>query len=304
MPTPTFPNAPISLVGTEANDSLLGGSGNDSLTGGLGHDLLNGGSGDDLLTGGSGNDTYVIDSLFDQITEEVNSGVDQVRSAVSYTLAPHLEKLVLTGTAETGIGNELDNILLGNEVSNSLVSGDGNDLLYGWAGDDVMLGGLGDDYLDAGWGNDWLEGGDGNDTLYGVYDNDTLLGGAGDDVLVGGVGDDVLTGGAGADQFKFYSSTEGTDTLTDFQPLEGDQLWIRASQFGSGLTAGELLPEQLTLGATATGANDRFIYNTATGGLFFDTDGTGSAAQVQLATLATGLTLASSNITVFEIQET
>jgi Ca2+-binding RTX toxin-like protein len=42
---------------------------------------------------------------------------------------------------------------------------------------------------------------------------------------------------------------------------------------------------QFVLGTTALDANDRFIYNRTTGALFFDLDGNGATAQVQIATL-------------------
>lgn len=43
---------------------------------------------------------------------------------------------------------------------------------------------------------------------------------------------------------------------------------------------------------------DRFIYDDATGALFFDADGTGSLAQVQLAQLSANLVLGSSDIAI------
>ncbi|MBL1210079.1 hypothetical protein [Geminocystis sp. GBBB08] len=42
----------------------------------------------------------------------------------------------------------------------------------------------------------------------------------------------------------------------------------------------------------------RFIYNSSTGGLFFDSDGNGIIGAVQIATLSTGLTLTNTSIFV------
>jgi Ca2+-binding RTX toxin-like protein len=52
------------------------------------------------------------------------------------------------------------------------------------------------------------------------------------------------------------------------------------------------------IGTSATTASQRFIYNKTTGALFFDADGLGGAAQVQLATLNPGLTLTKADIFV------
>jgi hypothetical protein len=61
-----------------------------------------------------------------------------------------------------------------------------------------------------------ITGGSSNDTLTGNGGNDTLFGGEGDDILNGGAGTDTLTGGEGADTFTFTSTSNGTDTITDF----------------------------------------------------------------------------------------
>ncbi len=54
----------------------------------------------------------------------------------------------------------------------------------------------------------------------------------------------------------------------------------------SGLTPGALNPNAFVIGTAAGDADDRIIYNSATGQLFFDADGNGAIAQVQFATLA------------------
>ena len=56
-------------------------------------------------------------------------------------------------------------------------------------------------------------------------------------------------------------------------------------QSGAGLTEG-------------LDGNDRIIYNTTTGALYYDPDGDGAAAAVQFATLGTGLALTAADFFV------
>jgi Ca2+-binding RTX toxin-like protein len=68
----------------------------------------------------------------------------------------------------------------------------------------------------------------------------------------------------------------------------------------AGLTVGAAITaDQFRIGASAGDAGDRFIYNSTTGGLFFDKDGIGGTAQVQFATLSTGLAMTNADIVVF-----
>jgi Ca2+-binding RTX toxin-like protein len=144
------------IFGLGGDDEILGGIGDDTLDGGIGDDTLDGGAGNDLMIGGVGNDTYIVDSLGDVVTEQVNAGIDTVNSSVSYTLSAHVENLILTESENlNGAGNDLNNTIIGNS---------GNNLLQGLGGNDSLEGGAGDDTLDGGVGNDTMIGGVGNDT--------------------------------------------------------------------------------------------------------------------------------------------
>ncbi len=108
----------------------------------------------------------------------------------------------------------------------TLTGGDGNDLLQGSDSADTIFGGL---------GADRIFGGDEDDLLWGGGGNDTILGGDGNDMIYGGDGIDRIYGGDGADRFVFDIDTTETDEILDFDPAEGDEIWIR---IGKGRGAG------------------------------------------------------------------
>jgi 3-phytase/alkaline phosphatase D len=144
-----------------------------------------------------------------------------------------------------------------------------------------------------------IAGNDANNTLRGRFGNDTLLGNAGSDRIVGGLDNDLLTGGEGADRFFRGYSTTGVDTITDFQVNE-DKLCFSASGFGGELVGHTMLSSaQFAIGSIAADTSDRFIYDSQTGSLFFDADGTGAIEQVQVATLSTGLAMTHNDIFIF-----
>ena len=120
---------------------------------------------------------------------------------------------------------------------------------------------------------------------------DTMLGGAGADLLKGNVGSDRLTGEAGADTFEFnatLNATSNLDRIMDF--VTGvDQIQLDRTVF-TKIGLGDLALGAFHKGAGVTGAHDagdRIIYNTTTGNLYYDADGSAAASSAILfATLA------------------
>lgn len=156
--------------------------------------------------------------------------------------------------------------------------------------------------------NTWIEnatGGSGADTitgnslgnvLTGNGGGDKISGGGGNDTLIGGGGADTLTGGAGNDIFRFASSSDCGDKITDFCSAAGndDSFQFKASAFGGGFIAGAALSAaqfQSSISDVAATASVRFIYETDTGTLRYDDDGSGAHAAVIVATLQAGASL-------------
>ncbi len=124
--------------------------------------------------------------------------------------------------------------------------------------------------------------------------NDVLVGSSSDNTLEGRRGNDVVTGGRGADLFYYATPNVGVDIISDFEPTQGDRIGISARNFGGGLIAGTSLSAttasitgSLVTGTapTSMGKNANFLYNTLSGELSFDVDGTGTQPRVLLARL-------------------
>src|SRR5688500_15613715 len=144
------------LTGTDLGDLLKGYDGVDVLHGLDGDDTLDGGSGYDTLYGGMGNDVYLAFG-FDLISDE--GGMDTVIGGASGVYAqPGIEYLLLE-SGGTGMGNDLDNIIVAKYGSAQLDGGDGNDTLMGGYPNDIFMfssgsGNYGNDVVDGGAGND------------------------------------------------------------------------------------------------------------------------------------------------------
>lgn len=133
-------------------------------------------------------------------------------------------------------------------------------------------------------------GGSGADTIVGNVVANNLRGGGGADRLYGLSGNDVLSGGAGSDVFVFNtkpSRASNLDRILDFS-VRDDTIYLENAVF-TRLTAGKLSSAAFWTGSKPHDSTDRVLYDSANGGLFYDTDGTGTAASVQIAQLSKGL---------------
>jgi Ca2+-binding RTX toxin-like protein len=132
-------------------------------------------------------------------------------------------------------------------------------------------------------------GGSGADTLGGDSLANQLQGGAGNDLLAGGGGADLLRGQAGADTFLFNTAPNAVTNLDHIKYLATeDTIQLENGIFTALTTTGTLAAEAFYSAAGATSAHDstdRIVYNTTTGGLYYDADGSGGAASVEFAVL-------------------
>ncbi|MBD1910428.1 putative Ig domain-containing protein [Leptolyngbya sp. FACHB-8] len=198
-------------------------------------------------------------------------------------------RLTVAALASSISGTARAERLNGDHEENAIQGLGDNDALFGWSANDALYGGAGHDSLDGGSGNDILIGGQGQDRL---------RGGTGADNLMGGAGRDRLAGGSDQDSFHIDVPLGGaSDFITDFHPGE-DRLLISRTDFHLNHPLGSLAREYFAVGTRALRASDRFIYNPGNGGLFFDADGTGSVAQVEIVRLLNRPTLNASSILV------
>jgi Ca2+-binding RTX toxin-like protein len=190
--------------------------------------------------------------------------------------------------ADSMFGENGNDELMGGHGNDRMEGGDGEDVLRGNGGADDMHGDGGDDRIKGNGGDDVMEGGAGNDLLMGGGGNDSMAGGDGDDTLMGGGGDDTLMGGAGDDVFSFTGTPGASEsaTIADFSSGE-DLISLDLQAFTAMSMAGPLSADEFkaVAGGVADEADDRIIYDTDTGVLYYDADGNGSGDAIQFATM-------------------
>jgi Ca2+-binding RTX toxin-like protein len=254
------------------------------------------------MAGLAGDDVYKVNGTLDVIEEALNAGTDRVESRSTYTLSANVENLTLTGATNIiGTGNALANTIIGNTGQNKLFGSDGSDKLDGGLGNDTLSGGNQNDSLLGGGGSDSIAGGNSNDTLRAGSGNDTLDGSSHDDFLDGGSGRDQLTGGSGKDTFAFVSAlgTSNFDTVTDFVAAN-DTIRLDSDIFTALTTTGTLASGafRANTSGNAQDSSDHIIYETDTGRLYYDADGTGATARIPFAVLQTKPAITHADFTI------
>ncbi len=144
-----------------------------------------------------------------------------------------------------------------------------------------------------------IQGTSGDDTLSGTSGDDTIYGYGGSDKINGKLGKDVLSGSSGYDVFVFDTKpgSSNIDKITDFNPYY-DAVHLENAVFTQLGSAGRLASSKFWTGSSAHDADDRIIYNKATGAVLYDADGSGSGAAVQVATLSSNLNVTSADLYV------
>ncbi len=324
-----------SSAGTTAIN-LTGNGFAQAITGNAGANVLSdgGGSGADSLAGLGGNDSYIVRYASTIIIEGAGQGTaDRVSAAVSFVLAAddNIETLTTTSSGGTTAinltGNALAQVITGNAGVNVLSDGGGAgaDTMTGLGGNDtyivrnastVIVEGTGqgtadrvaaavsfvlaaDDNIEALTTSS--SGGTAAINLTGNALAQAITGNAGANRLDGLGGNDTITGGSGADIFVFSTalSPGNIDIITDFS-VANDTIHIDDAVFvglGPGfLNAAALLVDPSGVASTP---QHRIIYESDTGNLYFDPNGSAAGGRVQFATLDAGLALTTADFFVF-----
>jgi Ca2+-binding RTX toxin-like protein len=311
----------LTLLGT-ANLSGTGNGLNNTIVGNFGNNVLNGGLGADKLIGSAGNDKYNVDNAGDVIIEAAGGGTaDRVYASVSYQLAAGAEIEILNTASNGGVGAVN---LVGNEFIQTIVGNAGNNIINGLGGGDTMSGLGGNDRYHVDDSADVIveEVGGGTDRVLTSVDYslksgvevelftttnaagtaalklagnafaNAIVGNAGNNFLNGAAGLDTLTGLGGNDIFMFNTAIGGgnIDEITDFNVAD-DTIRLDNAIFANIAGTGVLTAAQFVANAsgTAQDANDRIIYETDTGRLIYDANGSAAGGAVQFATLDANL---------------
>jgi serralysin len=323
------------FIGDAAANFLSGSGGNDILQGGGGNDTLDGGAGADTAVFSGAKAGYRITQNGSNVTVEGADGTDVVRDVRFLKFDDGVTALTNAAPANLGLSSQaiVENAPRGSVVATlSAFDADGDAITYSLAGGSpfaivgnslVVEGAL--DFEATRQHNVVIQakdnyGGVSSQTfaitignaveatpfvLRGGAGADVFQGEAGNNTLYGGAGRDVLSGGGGKDVFVFNTGTGRTnvDTITDFV-VRDDSIWLDNAIFkalgskGSLSKPQKLASDAFTAATRAQDREDRIVYDKKSGKLYYDQDGTGSKAQVQIATLSKGLKMTAADFFV------
>ena len=318
----------VNKGGTRGTDSLIAiqnvvaTTKNDTITGDTNNNLITGGLGTDIMDGKNGSDIYVINSGAEHTAAEIKDTGTDGTDTVKFNSTITNDKLILFA-GDTGI----EAVSIGTHVGqNNYTWSDGQSwysqpedgttgtgttalnidasavlnrlTIRGNDGDNVILGSKLDNIIYGGNGIDTINGGDGNDTIF------------------GGLGNDILTGGNGKDTFVFDAmpnSITNRDLITDFASGSDSLCFMQYGRYMpwdpalQGRLFNPLLQDYSTFDpvsgtygiestqflsgagvSQATTEDQRFLYDTTSGILSYDRDGSASAyGLIQVAVLGT-----------------
>jgi serralysin len=317
------------LSGLDGDDTLNGGAGNDTLTGGTGADSFifnqtpGAANADQISDFASGTDKIRLDGgAMTQIGASGNFAAGDVRfyAAAGATGGHDADDRVVYNSTTGQLFYDADGNGAGSAqliatlqsgaalVATDIVVDNGSatpppppppppaqgTLINGTAGNDSLVGGS---------GNDTINGSAGADTLVGGAGNDLLDGNDGNDRLEGGAGNDTLSGSGGQDSYVFREAgAANADTVngfaTDWDHLQLDHNAMAALGAVGTFGANDA---RFFAGAGAGGghdADDRVIFNTTTGQLYYDDDGSGAHAAQLIATFQASTSVAAADISV------
>src|SRR5919204_3481052 len=269
------------FTGTTGNDTLIGTNADDSISGLDGSDYISARAGNDTVVAGNGNDWIDMNmggaSSYGNDVIDGGAGFDTLEFG-GYVANP----IVVDWAAGTITGG-------GVTVSFANI-----ERVFGSNFADQMTGDANANNLTAASGDDTLRGAGGGDTLWGEVGNDRLEGGAGNDWMNGGAGNDTFA-------FREFGSTN-SDTIDDFA-TSVDKIALDAAAFttigsSGNFVAGDARFYAAPGASAAQDSDDRIVYNTTTGQLYYDADGVNGAAPQLIATLRPGTALTAADITV------
>ena len=219
--------------------------------------VLNGRGGADFMSGGRGRDIYYVDDAGDVVDEIGDNEDDTVRSTISLDIGQFDKLAIDTFVENLFLLGSADIDGAGGGVQNRIVGNSGDNEIRGMQGADV------------------LQGRDGNDSLYGGVDS----------------GMDVLIGGEGQDGFYFeqYATIPYRDIINDFTAAD-DTIYLDRSDF-TEMPLGELPESAFVRGSVPQDADDRILYDSDTGQIRYDPDGTGEQEAAFFAVVAPGTVL-------------
>jgi Ca2+-binding RTX toxin-like protein len=260
-----------------------------------GYAISDGQGGTDKAFGVHGlDDTKFGDSIFldgslknsygNSFTVNLSAGNDYVRiigmkeAAINYDGANGAVSIDLEAGEATDVDEE-NNFIGYDRIVGEVAHARGtrfNDSIAGAGNDESIRGRLGSDMI-------WGRGGD--DKLWGDEKSDRQ--GDGNDTINGGAGNDWMRGGGGKDRFVFdakLSEKTNIDTIEDFN-VKDDTLILDNAIFAVG-KAGKFDAALFADAKSEIGGKTRIIYDTKSGDLSYDADGSGKKFEaVQFATL-------------------